>query len=911
MLPEMTPSILFPTLNKFILFCGLFLTLQIGYSQTELSDRKINIPEFKGTAKALIDYIEQNEKIVFAYSSEVSLNYEVKFHKQTIILKEFLEKLLKNKTISYKISRNKVQLYPARKQSVTPAGLNQLVRGTITDNDSRMPVIGASIMIPGTNPLIGTVSDLKGNFKLENIPIGRINLKISFMGYEPKIINNIEVNSGKEAILNISMQESVVTLKALEIKPDVKKGESINEMSLLSSHNISLEQTKRYTGGMDDPARVISGFAGVASTADGSSDIIVRGNSPKYMQWRLDGAEITSIYHMDDQNASFGALTALNNNLLANSDFYTGAYSAEYGDVLSGIYDVKLRSGNNEKCETTLGIGIMGTNLTFEGPFKKGYAGSYLFNYRYSTISMIKKLGLVDVPGVLDYQDATFKIVLPTKKTGVFSIFGLGGLSGVSMKNMGTSDLSTPGSDTKNALISKDMEKANYLLNLGFNHTLSINNNSYIKTTISFSGSGIKDDVSESDTIRIFDNQGIFLRDSVTDKMQVFKNRINNATYAIGTTYNNKINTKNKIQIGVKYKLYSYDFNQKIMESDIYKFEEVTDFKNNAGSINAFVNWKHNFNNKIAFIAGLHNNNVLLNNKSTIEPRLAFNWNINNSNSLYLGYGKHSTMERIHNYYTKVSNSNGVISEPNRNLDLLKADHYVIGYEKRFSDNLMAKIELYYQHLYNLPVENNDTSFYSTINEGINYNYVALVNKGFVKNLGAEITIERFFDNNYYFLINASLYDSKYKTLEGIWRNTRYNNNYIINILCGKEIKNLGKKHNQILAINAKVFFQGGQRYIPLLRDAQGNIAVEPAKNKYWDYQNAYKNKFEDIYQLNISLSYKFNRQKATHEIFLDLMNITDNKERMSEYYDEKQIGKIGYLRAFGFFPNLMYRLYF
>ena len=911
MLPEMTPSILFPTLNKFIAFCCLFFTLQIAQSQTELLERKINIPDYKGTAKSLIDKISQQENIIFAYSSEVSLNYEVIFQKNTMTIKEFMDKLLKGKPIAYKIKANKIQLYPSKTNSFAPGSLTQSVRGCITDADNKLPVIGASIIIPDTDPLIGTVSDLKGNFKLERIPIGRISLKVSFMGYEPKIINNIEVNSGKEVVLNISIQESVVTLKALEIKPDVKKGESTNEMSLLSSHNISLEQTKRYTGGMDDPARVISGFAGVASTADGSSDIIVRGNSPKYMQWRLDGVEATSIYHMDDQNASFGALTALNNNLLANSDFYTGAYSAEYGDVLSGIYDVKLRNGNNEKSETTLGIGIMGTNLTFEGPFKKGYSGSYLFNYRYSTISLIKKLGLVDVPGILDYQDATFKIVLPTKKSGVFSFFGLGGLSGVSKKNMGTSDLLTPGSITKNALISKDLEKANYLLNLGVNHTINLNNNSYLKTTISFSGSGIKDDVSESDTIRIFDNQGVFLRDSVTDKMLVFKNRISNATYAAGITYNNKINSKNRIQIGIKYKLHSYDFNQMIMESEANNITEVTDFNNNAGSVNAFVSWKHNFNNKTSFVAGLHHTNVLLNNKNATEPRLAFNWKINNSNSLHLGYGKHSTMERIHNYFTRITHPNGVVSEPNRNLDLLKADHYVLGYEKRFSENLMAKIEFYYQYLYNLPIENNDTSFYSTINEGINYNYVALVNKGYGENYGAEITIERFFDNNYYFLINASLYDSKYKTLEGVWRNTRYNNNYIINILCGKEIKNLGRKHNQTLAINAKAFFQGGQRYIPLLRDAQGNIAVEPSKNKYWDYNNAYKNKFEDFYQFNISVSYKFNRLKATHEIFLDLMNITDNRSRMSEYYDENQIGKVGYQKAFGFFPNLMYRLYF
>ena len=789
--------------------------------------------------------------------------------------------------------------------------LSQTVRGTILDTDSKLPLIGAAVKIIGTNPLIGTATDVNGKFRLENIPIGRITIQLSYLGYEAKIIPNIEVNSGKEVVLNVNLQESDVKLNEVIVNTDRKKGEAKNDMSLLSTHSISLEETKRYTGGMDDPARVVSSFAGVASTPDGSSDIIVRGNSPKYMQWRLEGIEIASPYHMDDQNASFGALTALNNNLLATSDFYTGAFSPEYGDVLSGVYDVKLRTGNNEKFEATLGVGIMGTDLTLEGPFKKGYAGSYLVNYRYSTISLIKKLGLVDVAGVVDYQDATFKIVLPTKKAGTFSFFGLGGLSGVSMENMAPTGLSTPGSTAKSALISKDFKKDNHLSNLGMNHIFSINTNSFIKTSLSYSGNGIKDDIFESDTIRTYNSEGGFLKDSVTNKTQTFKNRITNSAYRATITYSNRINAKNKIQIGFKYTLYSYNYNQSMFNDVANAMLDVTNFKNNASAINNFISWKHSINEKISFVAGLHNTNALINNKSTIEPRIAINWKLNNTNSLHAGYGKHSTMESVHNYYTKILQPNGSFIEPNKNLDLLKADHFVLGYEKRFTEHLMAKVEVYYQNLYNLPVENNDTSYYSTINEGIDYRYVALVNKGTGKNYGIESTLERFFDNNYYFLINGSLFESKYKSLEGIWRNTRYNNNYLVNILCGKEFKNLGKDHTQTLAINAKAFFEGGQRSIPLLRDSQGNVAVDPAKDRYWDYKKAYNKKLDNIYQLNLSVSYKFNRPKATHELFLDLMNITDNKSRMSEYYDENKPNKIGYLTEFGFFPNLMYRAYF
>ena len=789
--------------------------------------------------------------------------------------------------------------------------LTQTVRGTIVDADNKLPLAGATLVILGTDPMVGTSTDMNGIFRFKNVPLGRIEVKISYLGYETKTISDIAVNSGKEVVLDFSMQEAVIKMDEAVVKAYKNKGEAINEMSQLSLHSISLEETKRFTGGMDDPARVVSAFAGVASTPDGSSDIIVRGNSPKYMQWRLDGAEISSPYHLDDQNSSFGALTALNNNLLATSDFYTGAFSPEYGDVISCVYDVKLRPGNNEKFEATGGIGLMGTELTLEGPVKKGYAGSYLFNYRYSTISLIKKLGLVDVPGGVDYQDATFKVVLPSKRAGTFSFYGLGGLSGFSMENMGPLGLSTPGRTTTSALISKDFYKANYLANLGINHVLSLNKKSFVKTSLNYSGTGANDDIYETDTIKTYYNKDELTGDYISPRMHMFQSRIVNSAIRGAITYSNKINPKNKIQIGTKYTLFNFNYNQNIYSNEEASLININDFKINVSTINNFISWKHSLNEKIMMVAGLHNMNILSNNKSTLEPRLSINWNINKTNSFHAGYGMHSTTESVHNYFTKIPQDDGSYSEPNKNLGLLKAHHYVLGYEKHFTENLIGKIEVYYQYLYNLPVENNDTSYYATINEGIDYKYVELVNKGSGKNYGVEISIERFFDKNFYFLLNSSIFDSKYKSLEGVWRNTRYNNNYVVNILCGKEFKNLGKKRNQSLALNTKIFFEGGQRYIPLIRDAQGIAAVEPENDRYFDYSKAYNDKLDNIFLLNLSASYKFNKLRATHEIFLDLMNLTNSQARMGEYYDESKPGKVGYTTQFGFFPNLMYRVNF
>lgn len=789
--------------------------------------------------------------------------------------------------------------------------LTQTVRGTIIDTDSKLPLIGAQIVIAGTEPLIGTTTDSNGKFRFDNISLGRITLQLSYIGYDNQTLPNIVVNSGKEVVLNLNMQESFETLDEVIVVANKNKGAALNDMSLVSSRSISIEQTERFAGSFNDPSRILSNFAGVTNTQDGSNDIIVRGNSPKYIQWRLEGMEITNPNHFADQNSVGGGISALNTNLLATSDFYTGAFSPEYGDVLSGVYDVKLRAGNNEKFEAIFGFGLLGTDLTLEGPFKKGYGGSFLINYRYSTISLVNDIGLADIDGLLNFQDASFKIVLPTKRMGTFSLFGLGGVSSFLFEDVRPDLWDTPGDGSLRPDIIEDFDKGSHLANFGITHTLPINDKSYLKTSLSYSSNGIDDDVFESKTEKILDEQGDFLRDSILSRQVNYQGRLINSAYRGAITYNNKLNAKNKIQIGSKYALLNYNNNQSRFQEDGTTRFAVVDFKENISTVRNFVSWKHRLTEDITIVSGVQNMNVLLNDKSTLEPRLAVKWKLNNTSSLNAGYGKHSTMESIHNYFTKVELEDGSIIEPNKDLGLLKAHHYVLGYEKRFTKNLMAKVEVYYQSLFDLPVENNDTSFYATINEGLDFRYVDLVNEGTGENYGIELTLERFLANNYYFLINGSLYNSTYKSLEGVERSTQYNGNYLVNVLMGKEFQNLGKKKNQTLSLNGKIFYGGGKRIIPLLRDAQGNVAVNTDNNNYWDYEKAYENKLEDIYQITISASYKFNRPKATHEIFINLDNVTNTKGKVSEYYDESEPNSIGNLTQFGLFPNLMYRVYF
>ena len=510
----------------------------------------------------------------------------------------------------------------------------QLIRGKVIDGDTQIPLIGATVSLLNLEPILGTTTDVEGIFRLEKVPIGRINLVISYLGYQDKFRSNIEVNSAKEIILEIALVESIERLKEVIITASTKKGTALNELAIVSSISISAEQTSRYAGGFNDPAKITSNFAGVTNSQDGGNDIIIRGNSPKYVAWRLEGAEISNPNHFGDPSSIGGSTGTLNNNLLSTSDFYTGAFPAEFGDALSGVYDVKMRKGNNEKFEGIFGFGLLGTELTVEGPFKKGYKGSYLANFRYSTIGAAIELGLIPVEDVsLKFQDAAFKIYLPTERLGTFSIFGLQGKSSFTFLDINPGLIVTPGNDFAQTDTTEDFNKGSNLLNIGVNHIINIFSKSYFKTTLLYSREGIKDEV--------FENK--ITPDSIPERILNFDSDLKKNAYKLYSQYNLKINAKNKFSAGIQFTLIDQDLTQGLLNKFIER-ETLVDINDKISSLRSFMSWKYIPSEKLNLVVGLHNTNIFFNDKFTLEPNLAAEYNLNNSSSISVGLGVHSRM---------------------------------------------------------------------------------------------------------------------------------------------------------------------------------------------------------------------------------------------------------------------------
>ena len=351
--------------------------------------------------------------------------------------------------------------------------LTQTIRGVVLDADSKFPLPTANIYLLNEDPPMAVKSSNDGKFRMEKVPVGRRNLKITYIGYEDVLINNLVVSSGKEVVLTIELHEKIITGNEIVITAEKDKTKANNDLITNSARNFSSEETERYAGSRGDPSKMVANYAGVATGNDAQNDIIVRGNSPLGVLWRLEGVDIPNPNHFSTQGATGGPVSILNNNLLGACDFLTGAFPAEYGNRNAAVFDLKIRNGNNEKYEYLAQLGFNGAELGMEGPLLKKYGGSFLLNYRYSTLELFDLLGIsFGVSGIPHYTDLCYKLNLPTPKAGVFSLWGIGGASHIDL--LDSDKDSTDWSFTSSG---EDLRFISRMGATGFNHVYFFNPN--------------------------------------------------------------------------------------------------------------------------------------------------------------------------------------------------------------------------------------------------------------------------------------------------------------------------------------------------------------------------------------------------------------------------------------------------
>jgi len=778
--------------------------------------------------------------------------------------------------------------------------LSGSLRGKIVDRSQQVPVDSVSVAVVfESGEIRRQISTSAGEFRFESLPVGRYELQFVRQGYAPFAQGGVMVTSAKEAILSISLDPILYDLEEVTLYPDRPRGAPNNEMAPVSALSFQVDEARNFAGGLDDPTRVAANFPGIIATPFISENFIaVRGNSNRGLLYQIEGIPIPNPNHFARIGSSGGTFTIFSNQVLANSDFFVGAFPAEYGNATAGVFDVQFRNGNAERREYALQFGVLGLDLAAEGPFRKGGKASYLVNVRYQTLDLVNRI--ISYLSLPTYHDISFKFNLPTEKFGTFTVFGIGGLSGRLKVAEEDSTLWTEDLDRfENRLLSN-------MGAIGVTHTALLPSGSLLKTAVLSSYSFQRDNKRYLEqnlefTQRDLNEYTQWPITAMTSLKHSFSPRLTVKTGAhVSATYHD-------------YRSLDYDYIDNRQETR-------AEAAGRTFRAEAYAQAKWQPATFLTVHGGLHGMYFDLTDSYVLEPRGGINWRISPRQTLSVGYGMHSRTEHWATYQT-VEDDPGAIARPNLDLGLTRAHHFVLSYQASLSDHLRLRSEVYYQSLFNVPVEENGT--YSALNLDELNQLRVMVPEGTGRNYGMDIGIERFSRHGFYYMLNTSLFNSTYTDAQGNRYSTAYNNGstiswvqqddtltydlgYKVNFLLGKEFR-VGKKKggNHLLGLNGTLSLLGGTRYTPLDLEAS-----RLAQETVLDEAQPFTLSNDPLWILDFSFNYTRNHARYTGIWSIQIKNLFSSAVPEYREYDAT-LDRENLLAGASLLPIMSYKVVF
>ncbi len=764
----------------------------------------------------------------------------------------------------------------------------QTIRGQVMDQNTGLPLIGASVSVLPSNPLKGTTTDTSGRFELKEVPVGRYKLKVSFLGYEDFIVPELLVTKGKQAVQNIALKVNPYNLETITIAANASPS------PIYTAPAISVEKTRRFPATFFDPARVMTAYPGVVNTNDQANNMAIRGNSPNGVLWRLEGLDIVNPNHTsnagtfnDRATQNGGGVTMLSAQMLDDSRFLIGALPADYGNAQSGIFDMQLRDGNNQQSEFTNQVGLIGVDFAAEAPLSKTKRSSYLANYRFSTIGLLSALGVPLGDEEITFQDLSFKLAFPTKNAGKFSVFGFGGLS---------SNVFKAERDSSVWEFEKDRQDIRFESKagaIGANYEKPLSDKFRVKLGSVYS---IADNERSADILKGSDYTA---SDIGTDNqyLGIWSSKIE-ADYTLSTKHQLKFTTL----------LNQYDFNYFSTKGTINTTpREKISGNGQLQTLQSSLQWLASIAPSISFNAGVNLHTFVADDfgrSPSIEPRFALKWQASAKSDVVLAYGQRSQMQLLGTYFSSIADDMGNTTQPNEGLDFTKSRNVSLAYHQQLSDNQLLRIESYYQDLYDVPVSQTSNSF-SVLNLVDGFVEEALVNNGTGENYGVEVSLEKYFSDNWYYLVGGTYYESKYTGSDDIQRDTRFNGNYNYNLTTGKEFPWHRRGKDRTVSVNAAFTYAGGFRDTPI------DVAASMTSEQTIYLQNeAFTLQMEDYYKLDLRVAIRRNKDNSSRTLALDIQNVTNHQNIAFQYFDVQK-GEIVTKNQLGIIPILSWRIEF
>ena len=750
----------------------------------------------------------------------------------------------------------------------------QTLRGKVLDAVNQQALVGATIELSGKK--VGETTDEEGRFRWEGLAVGRYELKIQYLGYRDLMITEVLLESGKETVLNIEMQPQVATIETVEVTTS-RRGQEVSHP--LSVKTMTVEQVLRFPATYYDPARVATSYAGVLNNNDQSNGLSIRGHSPDFMSWQLDGLAILNPNHtpnagtLSDQTAlNSGGVNILSAQLLSTTRLYTGAFPTQYGNALSGVMDMSLRHGNNEQHEFTAQAGLIGLDVAAEGPFKKGGRSSFLANYRYSTVGLLTQMGVDFGEESINFQDLSFNLVFPGRKGQQLTIYGFGGLS----VNEFEGKIDPAERESDRDLFNVDFESATGSAGVTWKQPVG-------QSGLFYAGVGASVVDQQREQIPLEDS----LKATIPATILWDANTL--SLYTAHTYYRQQLANKNShVTVGAQVKNYDFTRDDSKLPAEITL--PTTDFM----VLQPYLNWASSIGEKLSYQLGLQYS--YYDTESTysyLEPRALLAFQLSEKQKISLAYGLHS--QALSPYNTTFNAAN----EP------IRAHHMVLGYQQRIKPGLEFSAEAYYHHLFNIPTGYNLDGSLVTALDIIN-NYQELNQLYFEgnetvtgANYGLELSLQQYFAQNFYYIANATFYTA---TVDE--RATAYDGQYIANATLGKEWQK-AKSDDKIKTwgANLRIVYAGG------LKEGAINTEISQLAN-YTIYSSFATEQLPDFFRSDVRVYLKRSRPNYSTTIALDIQNLT-NQENIGYHYYDILKQEVSERYQISLIPILTYRLEF
>ena len=733
-----------------------------------------------------------------------------------------------------------------------------ILTGKVMDRFNKQPVSGAVVEIIGLD--LKTGSDDDGYFEFESVPQGIYSVRFSSLGYIQFVLDNVVVNSG--VVTDIRAEMDIIETAEILVEDErfVKPGDISTSIK-----NLSYEEIRRTPGGFEDIGRVVQTLPGVSFVNDGRNDLIVRGGAPSENLFIVDNSAIPNINHFGSQGATGGPLSIINLKLIRDVNFITGGFSAKYGDKLSSVLEIKQREGNRKMFMGDIKLSATGFGALFEGPIGSEKRGSWLVSANRSYLDFIfNAAGFGFVP---EYYSLQSKGVYDLNENNFLTVNFIGNLDKVKFNN----DDDKKKQDNSLVL---DNDQWGYVTAAEWKSLLTTRSYSILTFTRNFTS---------------FDYTG---RD--TGQAVYFKNLSKEGETSLKAEYFVQPFNSSQLSFGIEGKYINFINEITKQQDTLYYINPLTNTRyvlpqvslsedNNSFKTSAYAQWTQFLANRFKLNFGLRYDYFdFIEKKSYVSPRASASVNLLHDLYLNLSYG---IFYQSPSYIWLISNPSDL------KLENIRADHYIAGLEYIFLPDLIASVEVYYKDYDNYPVSTERPYFILSNNGGDferqnNFGLEPLVSdgKGFAN--GIELFVQKTLTDNYYFNVNLSLFRAKYTVLDGVERDSDFNNRILFTVFGGFLF-------GDGFQVSGKFRYTGGRPYTPI-NPVNGTQLVSK-------YNTA---RLPDYYAIDVRLDKKWSFETWTLVTYIDIQNIT-NRKNISGYEWNKYKGIIEPNESIGLIPSI------